>query len=275
MTQLIPSEIGRRYGAVKDRPDARDRGMLRFTAPPARPLPSKVSHLAKCGPIKNQGQLGACTGFAGSAHREFLARQYKNANLVLSPMYLYYREREEEGSINQDSGAQIRTCLWALNKWGTCLESEDLYNPALFTAPPTDAQASQAAELKTGAYHRLSTVEDMKACLAYGNENEQFTFVGGFAVYGSFESAQVAGDGLMPVPNIGHEFLLGGHAVHFIGYDDNVRCPRAQFAGAFQVQNSWGKDWGQGGVFWFPYEAAANTGILWDAWMSHLGKAWG
>lgn len=268
------SETGRRYGAVKDVPDARDKGVLRFAAPPARPLPSKISHWSKCGPIKDQGQLGACTGFAGSAHREFLARQYKNAVLTLSPLYLYWRERELEGTLAEDAGAQIRSCLWALNHYGTCLETEDLYDPARFKVPPTPAQTEQAANLKTGAYHRLSTVDDMKGCLAYGNENEQYTFVAGFAVYGSFESAQVAKDGLMPMPRIGHEYLLGGHAVHFIGYDDSVRCPGTQFAGAFEVQNSWGSGWGQSGKFWFPYEAAANPNILWDAWMSHLGKAW-
>src|ERR1051325_9971449 len=105
----------RRYGVIKDAPDARDRGMLRFIAPAARPLPAKISHFSKCGPIKNQGQLGACTGFAGTAHREFLARQYRDVYPVLSPMYLYWREREFEGTINEDSGAQIRTCLKMLN----------------------------------------------------------------------------------------------------------------------------------------------------------------
>ena len=274
MNELTLSEIGRTYGAVKDRPDQRDRGMLRFTAPPARPLPAKISHAAKCGPVKDQGQLGACTGFAGTAHREFLARQYKAADIVLSPMYLYWRERELEGTVNQDSGAQIRSCVWVLNHYGTCLESSDEYAPARFTVPPTAEQTEQAAQLKTGAYHRLSTVDDMKSCLAYGNENEQYTFVAGFAVYSSFESAQVARDGLMPVPNVARELLLGGHAVHFMGYDDTVRCPGTRSAGAFQVQNSWGRGWGQDGHFWFPYECAADPNIMWDAWMSHLGKAW-
>jgi hypothetical protein len=33
-----------------------------------------------------------------------------------------------------------------------------------------------------------------------------------------------------------------------VGYDD------AQYGGAFEVQNSWGEDWGNSGYIWIPYE---------------------
>lgn len=40
----------------------------------------------------------------------------------------------------------------------------------------------------------------------------------------------------------------GGHALCVIGYDDN------KFGGAFEVVNSWGKDWGKEGFSWIRYE---------------------
>jgi hypothetical protein len=40
----------------------------------------------------------------------------------------------------------------------------------------------------------------------------------------------------------------GGHAMCVVGYDD------AQYGGAFEVQNSWGESWGNGGYIWIPYE---------------------
>lgn len=278
------SDSRRIYGAIKDTPDHRDYGTLRFRAPRAAPLPSRVSHLAYCGPIKDQGSLGACTGFAGSSHREFLTRHYakyekhltlaESATIVFSPLYLYWREREKEGTILVDSGAQIRTCVWALTHWGSCRENTDSYIPERFALKPTPEQTAEAYNYRCGAYHRLSTVDDMKACLAYGGESEQYTFVAGFAVYSSFERPQMARDGLMPMPVSDKETFLGGHAVHVIGYDDSVRCPGTQFPGAFEVQNSWGAGWGRGGRFWMPYEFAANPQYLWDAWMSHLGEPW-
>jgi hypothetical protein len=40
----------------------------------------------------------------------------------------------------------------------------------------------------------------------------------------------------------------GGHAMCVIGYDD------AKYGGAFEVQNSWGKKWGNSGFIWIPYD---------------------
>lgn len=39
-----------------------------------------------------------------------------------------------------------------------------------------------------------------------------------------------------------------GHAMTIIGYDDN------KYGGAFEVQNSWGTEWGNQGYFWVTYE---------------------
>jgi hypothetical protein len=39
----------------------------------------------------------------------------------------------------------------------------------------------------------------------------------------------------------------GGHALCVVGYDDN------KYGGAFEVENSWGTAWGNGGFIWIPY----------------------
>ena len=96
----------------------------------------------------------------------------------------------------------------------------------------------------------------------------------GFTVYDSFESEAVASSGLMPVPDTSRERALGGHEVFFVGYDDTVACPGTRSAGAFKVQNSWGTGWGQSGFFWFPYDCAADSSVLMDAFIQHFGKPW-
>jgi hypothetical protein len=44
----------------------------------------------------------------------------------------------------------------------------------------------------------------------------------------------------------------GGHAMCVVGYDDD------KYEGAFEVQNSWGEDWGDEGYTWIRYSDFAN-----------------
>ncbi|MDR0321245.1 MAG: C1 family peptidase [Treponema sp.] len=43
-----------------------------------------------------------------------------------------------------------------------------------------------------------------------------------------------------------------GHALCVVGYDDN------RYGGAFEVLNSWGRKWGNGGYIWIPYQVFIN-----------------
>jgi hypothetical protein len=44
----------------------------------------------------------------------------------------------------------------------------------------------------------------------------------------------------------------GRHAMCVVGYDDNM------YGGAFEIQNSWGPSWGNGGYIWVKYEDFAD-----------------
>ena len=222
------------------------------------PIPSRYDLEASCGPHKDQASLGACTMFAGTGNQEYLYRKFKNQAPVFSPLFGYYLERKEDGTLDEgDSGSYGRTACKVMQTYGLCLEGSDVYDPDRFRIPPTDAQLAEALNYKSGAYHRLTTVDDMKHCIA-----SDYPFLVGFTVYESFEENTWR---VMPMPKHG-ERILGGHEVLFIGYDDAKS--------AFKVRNSWGEKWCDGGNFWFPYEAAADQGILQDAWIQHLGKVW-
>ena len=259
--------MNRRYGIIRDTPDHRDHGVFRLAAPLT--LPKVVAWESFLGPVKDQGQEGSCFAFVGAGCREFLYRRYAqnekgrpllSADAVFSAQYLFYRVHELEGTLRQDYGAQIRSVCKTLNSVGVCLQKDDAYDPTSAWVTPTSSQDEEARLFRAGAYHRLNTVDDMKRCLASG-----YAFMAGFAVHESFEKDDWLVSGVMPVPKAKEE-VLGGHAVLFFGYDDERQ--------AFQARNSWGASWCLGGNFWFPYQAAANPSIFWDAWIQHLGKAW-
>lgn len=264
MPPLTLSTSGRRYGYLADRPDWRDFGARHIPAGVvgAETAPSSVDMEPSCGPVRDQGDEGSCTAHAGVGMREFLARRYQQQSPILSPAFLYYQERLLDGTLDEgDCGSYGRTACQAMNKFGVCTLGDEAYVPGDFATAPTDAQLADAMTWKSGAYHRLATVADMKSCLASG-----YVFAIGFTVYQSFEALSAT----VPVykPAKSDEQVLGGHEVLVIGYDDS------RFDGSFKVRNSWGPSWADNGNFWIPYPVAADGDVLIDAWMQHLGKAW-
>lgn len=271
----LPLSPGRRrYGGHRSPIDPRDLGVARMHV--AAPLPPKVDLSTYCGPVRDQLQLGACTAFAGTAMLEFLFRRWgfpeggPPERAVLAPLEMYYLERQLNGTLAQgDTGSDGRTACKVMNQFGVCTEAVDVYDPANFAIAPTAAQLANGLGYRSGAYHAIGNVMDMKGCIASG-----YGFIVGFNVFSSFESDATASSGLMPVPDQSIEQLLGGHENFFCGYDDTVQCPGASTPGAFKVQNSWGLAWGLSGFYWFPYQCAADPSVLMDAFIQHFGKPW-
>ena len=234
----MPQKI-QRYGWIPDLPDQRD---FLFAAPVIpQQLPPSVDLRPQCPAVYDQGQLGSCTGnaIAGAFQFDEMKQQLANA-FQPSRLFIYYNERAMEGTVNSDSGAQIRDGIKGVANQGVC--SEDLwpYNIASFAEKPSDNCYQVAAQNKVTRYLRLAqNLNLMKACLSDG-----YPFVFGFTVYDSFESQQVAQTGVVPMPTSG-EGVLGGHAVVAVGYDEASQ--------RFTVRNSWGTGWGMQGYFTMPY----------------------
>jgi C1A family cysteine protease len=163
-----------------------------------------------------------------------------------------------EGTVKSDSGAMIRDGIKTLKKQGVCSEIKWPYVISKFAVKPKSACYKEALNHQITSYHRILTLNEMRACLA-----EEFPFVFGFTVYESFESQEVARTGIvnMPQPNEG---TLGGHAVLAVGYDDSEK--------RFIVRNSWGTDWGQKGYFTIPYDYVADRNLSDDFWTIRKGE---
>jgi C1A family cysteine protease len=241
------------YGWVPDLPDSRDH---LYTAPQEvlTILPSKVDLRPQCPPVLDQGHLGSCTANAiGNAHRFDQIKQRINPDFLPSRLFIYYNERNIEGTVDSDSGAMIRDGIKTIAKQGVCPEELWPYDVLKFTKKPSAKAYQEALKHQAISYQRLlQTLSQMKGCLAAG-----YPFVFGFTVYESFESQTVAKTGKVPLPSPS-ESSVGGHAVMAVGYNDASQ--------SFIVMNSWSTKWGDKGFCYIPYSYLTDTDLAADFW---------
>src|SRR5215211_6988917 len=96
------------YGWTPDLPDGRD---LVYGAPAevVERLPRRVDLRKQCPSVYDEGQLGSCTANAIGGALEFDQMKQKQRNpFTPSRLFIYYNERDMEGTVDSDSGAQIR-----------------------------------------------------------------------------------------------------------------------------------------------------------------------
>jgi C1A family cysteine protease len=207
----------------------------------------------------DQGQLGSCTGNALAAAKEYNDILDGCHSGTPSRLFIYYGEREREGTIDTDSGAYGHDGFKVMRKTGVPQEDLWPYDISRFSDRPSEAAYEAAAVERIGRYTHpgLGTApvfareHILKAVLS----NRQ-TVAFGFSVYESFESEEVERTGRVPYPGAG-EKLLGGHEVLLVGYLRD----ELEFA---LCRNSWGTDWGIGGYFLMPWQMILDRRITDD-----------
>lgn len=233
----------RKLDILPDLPDIRDR----IYQPSLRALaPSIFPRIAF--PIRDQGKTNSCTGHSlahviDSLLYSVLTEQpYRVSARMLYEMAL----RNDEWADTPHEGSSLRGALKGFFRNGVCRQEETEQASADWML--TYERAKQARETRLGAYFRLQP--DMSDYHAALNE------VGAIYV-----SAQIHDNWLNPVDGRiqpgGRP--CGGHAFVIVGYDSE----------GFWILNSWGADWGKGGVAHWAYGDWAST--IMDAWVLQLG----
>lgn len=243
-------------GWVRDLPDQRDH-IYNHAYEAARlsltTFPPSIDLRPQMPPVYDQGQLGSCTANAIAGAIEFEQKKQGMVEFTPSRLLIYYDERVIEHTTRSDSGAQIRDGMKSVANQGACPELLWPYKVSLFAQKPPPAAYAAAKAHEVTQYLSVQQSETaLKTCLAAG-----YPVVGGFTVYESFESAQVAQTGVVPMPKP-HESVLGGHAVLIVGYDEASR--------EFIVRNSWGAGWGEAGYCHMPMAYWTNPKLASDFW---------
>jgi C1A family cysteine protease len=252
MKQLHVHPDGHGYGWRRGLPTHKFH--RRYSLMDAGALPKEVDLEPFQPKIYDQGALGSCTSNAWGGFYEFLAKKIgKTDPGTPSRLFIYFNERALNDDTGEDSGASLADGANVLSTDGAPPETDWPYDIAKFAEqPPQSVYAEGKKHLILSPYQVAQDLTTMKEVLASG-----YNIPIGFTVYESFESAEVARTGMVPMPG-SYEQVLGGHAVEVVGYSDSKSM--------WKVRNSWGVSWGQNGYFWMPYAYLLSEQLADDFW---------
>jgi C1A family cysteine protease len=250
----------RKFGWKRQLPDYRDyhfSSLDRIELVSKESLPDMVDLRSQCPDVYDQGELGSCTANAIAFACEFDLHKQNEESYTPSRLFIYYNEREMEGTVSSDSGAVIRDGMKSIDEFGFLPEVHWPYDETKFSIKPSPAVYAEAFKkniaLKDYGVVNQTDVE-MKQAIASG-----YPIVLGFIVFESFMSQRVARTGIVGAPRI-HERPVGGHAVAIVGYDKH----------GWIVRNSWGKNWGMDGYFHVPFGYFENPHLASDLWIIRM-----
>ncbi len=240
----------------KDPDDERDYKFQTLLLEAPLETASKIDHSENISPIKDQGQLGSCVGFAVTAMKEWQEKIEHEAELEagkkgkskvydLSESWLYWNCKKIDAWPNEE-GTSIRYAMQVLQKIGVPTEKAWPYDDVNIGDPKR--WATLVARWNTiGSYWRVDNLTELKAAL-----NDAPVPIG---VACFLEIFYTGADGVVDYPANSND-IYGGHAILAVGYDDATQLVK--------FKNSWGGTWGENGYGYLPYEYIND--FMWDAW---------
>ena len=216
--------MGRRMGW---RPDLEDKSFLYDRAVPfkmakAGMLPERVDPRGKI-VVKDQGQVGACSGFSRSSCMEALANGIGGQDQQFSAMFCYLTGQQQDGLLGRDVGATISGGIKASRSQGNC--PEELFPfPGQYVSQIPEKCWKPAMDHQLLAHAPVRSAEECRQAIGSG-----------YPVYlGVMWNQSMDTPVLEQYRNTGY---AGGHAICLLGYVDDY----------FLMLNSWGPQWGERG----------------------------
>jgi C1A family cysteine protease len=257
--QVVEDELINKFkiDLKKDIADERD---FRLTS--TYGLPAKIDLTTEMSPVKDQGHLGSCVGFATAAMKEWQEQTEHMKEVAagkrdhrkefdhydLSEQWIYYKCKTIDPWPNEE-GTSIRCAMQVLHKIGVPCEEAYPYNDDFKGEPESWAKLIAKWGL-IDSYYRCGDLNALKSSLA----NNGPTVIG-IACFR--EIFYVGSNGYIPYPANPNE-IYGGHAICAVGYDDANQTVK--------FKNSWSSAWGNKGYGLLPYKYIND--FMWDAWVA-------
>lgn len=201
-------------------------------------LPDSVDLRSPDWTVSNQGQTGACVGFAtadGLLRYHFAKKGAIGFGIRLSARFIWMADKETDTLTSypttfiEQEGTEVKRALDIARTYGCALEGDLPLHGALWQGTAQDFY-TKAARFKIRSYHNLGVnLTVWRKWLATGGP-----IISRLVVDSSWMKAGARGE----LVRYNADTAGGGHAVCIVGY-------RAD--GAFIIRNSWSEAWGDKG----------------------------
>ena len=218
-------------------------------------LPSRFSLKSKVNQVYNQMSMNSCSANAAA---NFLSLSDK-VDCNISRLFLYFCTRYIDNNYMlpiADSGATLRNVFTSINQYH-CHCVEEVKYPyeieKVNSIPPREIfeEAITVDKCSSISYRQIMpTKYNLKYILAHLKKPILF----GIMVYSNFFKLTKEHD-ILNVPSASDE-VLGGHAVVLVGYDDTTQT--------YDILNSHGSQFSDGGYFRLKYEYALNPDLAFE-----------
>ena len=204
-------------------------------------IPESFSRRKHCVPVKNQGRIGSCVGHSGRV-------VCGSANVFQkeepSPMWIYKTAKKFDPWPGEDySGTSIRGAATGLIKKGCCYESFWPYKDDEKSEPSDMAKAELDASYKKIQWYKTVPCDDIKEIQAILMDRPMWY---AYMVHQDFFS--LGFDGIIDTKKYLASAKAGGHAVSLVGWKTiNGKL-------YWELQNSWGKFFGNFGYFFMEHD---------------------
>lgn len=255
----------RKLDAMPDRVDLRDW----CYQPTLAPLPDQLVNCDRVPEILDQGEDGACTGYALAAVINFHLDQRHLRRRASERMLYEMARRYDEWPGEAYEGSSARGAIQGWCAHGVC--PRELWLPSLHGPTHlTPERAAAARNTPGGAYYRVQhrQVRDLHAALhetgilfctlmVHAGWGEVGKLKHDWLDLNYVESGNALHRRLPVIRRVGR--ADAGHAVAIVGYTRQ----------GFIIQNSWGQSWGGDGFALLPYEDYLLHAS--DVWVAQLG----
>ncbi len=200
---------------------------------------------------QSQGQYGTCVGwstaYAALTTTEARLNNWTDKIVITENAYspgFIYKQIKSDADANCTWGASIEDALEIMKTKG-CSKFSDMPEVNCPDVIPLDV-FNKASDHKIKDYAKVFDTyddRDFKVSATKKSLSQNNPVLIGMKVPDSFYACT---EQWLPTEDSEQDY--SGHAMCVIGYDDD------KFGGAFEIMNSWGNTWGNGGYFWISYD---------------------
>ena len=219
-------------------------------------MPSSHSLRPYCPNVKSQGNYGTCTSWATAYYARTICEAVNNewtdkqtiTDEAFSPTFVYALVKEITDH-NCSKGANTFDAMMKIKEKGVPKLRDLPYQcsePNILTALIHSSAQRYKIDNVIALWGILNANRD-KVVSVKKALSENCPVCISFQVFHSFHTNH--GSDCWYGKTSVSDAYVGGHAICVIGYDDN------KYGGAFEIINSWGPEWGNGGYCWITYDA--------------------